>query len=107
MERTEFLYDKKARDAGCCVISGAGFDSIPADVGCLWTQRKFGPAGVPASVESYVTMHCQRRLQGNTSHSMTLGAASPQQLCGKVIIPTTYIALDKQMVRAALLYYTR
>ena len=64
MERMEFKYDAKARESGCCVVSGAGFDSIPADVGCLWTQRKFGPAGVPATVESYLTLHCKRRLQG-------------------------------------------
>ena len=64
MERMEFKYDAKAREAGCCIASAAGFDSVPADVGTLWTQRKFGPKGVPATVESYVTMHCKRRLRG-------------------------------------------
>ena len=64
MERIEFKYGAKAKEAGCCVASAAGFDSVPADVGTLWTQRKFGPKGVPATVESYVTMHCERRLRG-------------------------------------------
>ena len=64
MERMELKYDAKAKAAGCCVVSGAGFDSVPADVGTLWTQRKFGPKGLPATVESYVTMHCKRRLRG-------------------------------------------
>jgi short subunit dehydrogenase-like uncharacterized protein len=64
MERMEFKYDARAKEAGCCVASAAGFDSVPADVGTLWTQRKFGPRGVPATVESYVTMHCKRRLRG-------------------------------------------
>ncbi len=74
MERMEFQYDAKAREAGCCVVSGAGFDSIPADIGCLWTQRMFGPAGVPSAVESYVTMHCQHRLQGSVSLFAQAGA---------------------------------
>ena len=77
MERMEFKFDAKAREAGCCVVSGAGFDSVPADVGCLWTQRKFAPAGLPASVESYVTMHCQRRLQGSFTGFTQVQAEPP------------------------------
>ena len=37
----QFKYNEKARDSGVFVIGTCGFDSIPADMGIVYTQKKF------------------------------------------------------------------
>eukprot|EP00884_Botryococcus_braunii_P005385 jgi/Botrbrau1/14848/Bobra.0326s0002.1 len=56
IERMEFKYNGPAQAAGVYVVSGVGFDSVPADLGTLYTQRLFKPPSVPVSVESFITI---------------------------------------------------
>ena len=37
----QFKYNEKAKDSGVFVIGTCGFDSIPADMGIVYTQKKF------------------------------------------------------------------
>lgn len=56
MELMEFRFQEKARAHGCFVVSAAGFDSIPADLGTLFTQRQFQAPAVPSSVTSFLSI---------------------------------------------------
>lgn len=57
MELMEFRYQEKARAKGCYIVSAAGFDSIPADLGVLFTQRQFPAPATPSSVTSFLSIH--------------------------------------------------
>lgn len=41
LECMQLQYHTKALDRGVYVIGSCGFDSIPADLGILYTQRQF------------------------------------------------------------------
>lgn len=56
MELMEFRYQEKARAHGCFIVSAAGFDSIPADLGVLFTQRQFQSPAVPSAVTSFLSI---------------------------------------------------
>ena len=68
MERMELRYGEQARQAGCYIVSAAGFDSIPADVGTLWNAAKFAAlGGKPSAVESFLTMRSTAGFKGAVS----------------------------------------
>ena len=68
MERMELKYGEQAREAGCYIVSAAGFDSVPADVGTMWNAAKFAAlGGVPSSVESFLTLRSVGSFKGATS----------------------------------------
>ncbi|KAG1677801.1 hypothetical protein FOA52_008565 [Chlamydomonas sp. UWO 241] len=56
MERMESVYGEAAAAAGCYVASGAGFDSIPGDLGTVLAQRQFKSPSVPSSVEAFLSL---------------------------------------------------
>lgn len=41
IEKIAFLYNGKARAAGVYMASACGFDSVPCDLGTLFTQQQF------------------------------------------------------------------
>ena len=51
----EFRFHDKARRNGCFVVSAAGFDSIPADLGVLYTMQQFRAPAVPSPVTSFLS----------------------------------------------------
>jgi short subunit dehydrogenase-like uncharacterized protein len=53
----ELRYSAAAAASGALIASAAGFDSVPADMGCLFAQRAFAPPAVPSSVEAVITVH--------------------------------------------------
>jgi short subunit dehydrogenase-like uncharacterized protein len=53
----ELTYSAAAAASGALIASAAGFDSVPADMGCLFAQRAFAPPAVPSSVEAVITVH--------------------------------------------------
>lgn len=55
MELMEFRFHEKARQNGCFIVSAAGFDSVPADLGVLFTMQQFRPPALPSSVTSFLT----------------------------------------------------
>lgn len=52
MERMQLEYNKAAQEAGVYIVSACGFDSIPADLGIVFTQQKFG--GEINTIETYL-----------------------------------------------------
>ena len=41
LERMQLMYDKEAKEKGVYVIGSCGFDSVPADLGVVFTQNSF------------------------------------------------------------------
>lgn len=53
MERMVIEYNERAKEAGSYIVSACGFDSIPADMGVVYLERRF--EGTVNSVEQYLT----------------------------------------------------
>lgn len=53
IENIQLKYDKEAKEAGIFIVSACGFDSIPCDLGVIFTQNKFD--GDINTIESYLT----------------------------------------------------
>lgn len=41
LEKMQLLFDKEARDKNIFIIGSCGFDSVPADLGVIFTQKMF------------------------------------------------------------------
>lgn len=51
----QLQYNDAAKEKGIYIVSACGFDSIPADMGVIFLQEKFG--GVVNSVETYLSSY--------------------------------------------------
>lgn len=51
----EYRFHEKAKRNGCFIVSAAGFDSVPADLGVLYTMQQFQDPAVPSSVTSFLS----------------------------------------------------
>ncbi|KAF1376320.1 hypothetical protein PFLUV_G00210280 [Perca fluviatilis] len=71
LERMQLEYHTKALDRGVYVIGSCGFDSIPADLGILYTQRQF--RGTLTAVESFLNISSGP--EGSSGHDATWQAA--------------------------------
>ncbi|KAM4632990.1 saccharopine dehydrogenase b isoform 2-T2 [Polymixia lowei] len=71
LERMQLEYHKKALDRGVYVIGSCGFDSVPADMGILYTQQQF--KGTLTAVESFLTVITGP--EGGSGHDATWQSA--------------------------------
>ncbi|XP_019947082.1 saccharopine dehydrogenase b [Paralichthys olivaceus] len=71
LERMQLEYHTKASDKGVYVIGSCGFDSIPADLGILYTQRQF--KGTLTAVESFLKISSGP--EGSCGHDTTWQSA--------------------------------
>lgn len=71
LERMQLEYHTKALDRGVYVIGSCGFDSIPADLGILYTQKQF--KGTLTAVESFLKISSGP--QGLSGHDATWQSA--------------------------------
>lgn len=55
LERMQLDYNQSARDNKVYVVGACGFDSIPADMGTVFLENKFG--GQVNSVETYLHVY--------------------------------------------------
>lgn len=55
LEKMEYLYDTSAMTAGIYIVGACGFDSIPADMGVLFTRDSFD--GELHSVEGFLNVY--------------------------------------------------
>lgn len=62
MEEMQLKYNEKAKEKGIYIVSACGLDSIPADLGVIFLQKKF--EGTLNSVETYLQF-------GNEDPSLT------------------------------------
>jgi short subunit dehydrogenase-like uncharacterized protein len=74
MERAELALHQQAQEAGVLLVPGCGFDSIPADLGCMLAVDTLRAAGAVATgVESYLSVHSSGA--GFAGHYATLESA--------------------------------
>uniref|UniRef100_A0A3B4TQA7 Saccharopine dehydrogenase-like oxidoreductase n=1 Tax=Seriola dumerili TaxID=41447 RepID=A0A3B4TQA7_SERDU len=71
LERMQLEYHTNALDRGVYVIGSCGFDSIPADLGILYTQRQF--KGTLTAVESFLKISSGP--EGSSGHDATWQSA--------------------------------
>ena len=57
IEKMEYEYNEKAKNAGCYIASAVGFDSVPGDVGAFWTARQFTPPARCTAIETFISIH--------------------------------------------------
>ena len=73
MELMEFKFHERAKRNGCFVVSAAGFDSVPADLGVLHTMQQFRAPAVPSSVVSFLSFQVgQAGMVGKSAFNITI-----------------------------------
>lgn len=85
MERMQLEYNEAAKEAGVYIISACGLDSIPSDLGIIFTQNKF--EGEVNSIETYLYSWTEHNLGGAgvnyaTWESAIYGLAHDNELRG-------------------------
>ncbi|XP_063429910.1 saccharopine dehydrogenase-like oxidoreductase isoform X2 [Mytilus trossulus] len=80
LERMQLMYNNKAKEAGVYIIGTCGFDSIPAEMGVVFAQKKF--QGEINSIEAYLDFEAKEGLVGNvtTLESAVYGFAHAYEL---------------------------
>lgn len=66
-------YNQAAQQAGVYIISACGFDSIPTDIGIMYTQREFD--GELNSIETYLNIRNTSNVGGAMFHYGTWESA--------------------------------
>ncbi|XP_041792767.1 saccharopine dehydrogenase-like oxidoreductase [Chelmon rostratus] len=81
LEGIQLNYNSRAADKGVYIIGSCGFDSIPADLGVLYTRDQF--KGTLTAVESFLTLGAGSEggcLHDGTWQSAVYGLADHQKL---------------------------
>lgn len=66
MERIEAQYHEKAAETGSLVISACGFDPVPAELGLIFSSRRWAEPAVVNRVEAYhLSLESNKRIVGN------------------------------------------
>ncbi|KAM9860847.1 saccharopine dehydrogenase-like oxidoreductase [Aulostomus maculatus] len=81
LEGMQLNYNSKAADSGVYIIGSCGFDSIPADMGVLYTKEQF--KGTLTAVESFLTVSSGEEggcIHDGTWQSAVYGFADSQKL---------------------------
>ncbi|XP_006620843.1 saccharopine dehydrogenase-like oxidoreductase, partial [Apis dorsata] len=73
IEYIQLKYNKAAEEAGIYIISACGFDSIPCDLGIIFTQQKFD--GEVNSIETYLNLWSTSKISGATLNYGTYESA--------------------------------
>ena len=80
VDRMWLKYDEVAKKSGAKIIHACGFDSIPYDLGVLFTVEQM-PEGVPIAVDGYI--RAGGTASGGTYHS-AIGAMAGMRGAGKI-----------------------
>ncbi|CAG2235608.1 Saccharopine dehydrogenase-like oxidoreductase [Mytilus edulis] len=80
LERMQLMYNNKAKEAGVYIIGTCGFDSIPAEMGVVFAQKKF--QGEINSIEAYLDFEAKEGIAINvtTLESAVYGFAHADEL---------------------------
>ncbi|CAM9883178.1 unnamed protein product [Scytosiphon promiscuus] len=73
MQRTILKYHEAAQAKEVLVMHACAFDSVPADLGCLFAARQFASPAACSSVTSYLTLNVGP--SGYSGHATTFEAA--------------------------------
>lgn len=74
MEKMQLEYNKAAQDAGVYIVSACGFDSIPCDLGVIFTQNRYGEGEIN-SIETYLNAWVTSKVGGASIHYGTWESA--------------------------------
>ncbi|MEU4542613.1 saccharopine dehydrogenase family protein [Nonomuraea dietziae] len=77
VDRMFVRYDGMARSTGAKIVHACGFDSIPYDLGVLYTVGRL-PSGVPLKVSGFVRSN--GRASGGTVHSAVTAMSRARQM---------------------------
>ena len=92
MERMEFRFHEEAKRNGCFVVSAAGFDSVPADLGVLYTMQQFQAPAIPSSVTSFLSFQIgQAGIVGKSAFNTTILYATSSQASKRLSMPSTTV----------------
>lgn len=80
MEKMEVKYFDAAQEAGCFVVTGCGFDSVPADMGTLFAQKQFTSPAICTMVEAHLSMKGSFKANFATYESAIQGIANVKKL---------------------------
>eukprot|EP00903_Cladosiphon_okamuranus_P015104 g13971.t1 len=73
MQRMTLKYHEEAKAKGVLVIHACAFDSVPADIGCIFTARQFVSPAVCSAVSSFATL--KTGPSGYSGHATTFECA--------------------------------
>ncbi|KAG9398050.1 hypothetical protein AC1031_015078 [Aphanomyces cochlioides] len=79
IETMMLRYNDEAKKNGCIIVNACGFDSIPSDMGTVFTAQQFPKEGCCSSIEAFLS------LKGKKGHATTyecavLGFAAADEL---------------------------
>ena len=80
MEKMEDKYFEAAKEAGCFVVTGCGFDSVPADMGTIFTQKQFKEPALCTVVEAHLGVQGKSKLNYATYESAVQGIGNVKHL---------------------------
>ncbi len=81
MEQSYYDNDDEARKNGCLILHACAFDSVPADLGYLFTMNQYSPDKC-SSIESFLIINCPKGLAGHytTYESAVYGVGDVKKL---------------------------
>lgn len=75
IDRCMLKHADSARAAGVVIVHACAFDSVPADIGCLFTALQFAPPALCAHADMYHTFSVEGNPAGASGHATTFYAA--------------------------------
>ncbi|RHY35950.1 hypothetical protein DYB25_014280, partial [Aphanomyces astaci] len=79
IETMMLRYNEDARKNACVVVSACGFDSVPSDLGTLFTAQQFPKGGACSSIEAFISTD-GKRAHATTYECIVLGLAAADEL---------------------------
>jgi len=75
IDRCQLKHADAAKAAGVFIVHACAFDSVPADIGCLFTALQFPPPALCAHADMYHTISVAGNPKGAYAHATTFYAA--------------------------------
>ena len=75
IDRCQLKHSDAARTAGVLVVHACAFDSVPADLGTLFTAMQFPPPALCAHADMYHVVSVEGNPPGASGHATTFRAA--------------------------------
>ena len=75
IDRCLLKHADAAREAAVLIVHSCAFDSVPADIGTLFTALQIQPPGLCAHVDMYHIFSVDRPITGASAHATTFYAA--------------------------------
>ena len=74
IDRCLLRHADAAKSAGVVIVHSCAFDSVPADIGCLFTAIQFAPPALCDSVDMYHSFAVEGSPAGASAHATAVAA---------------------------------